>query len=120
MNTKKTSLITAIALATAAFAFTPGRSEAGDFKISINRSNCNQPRVSLSYGSSHHKQSYCAPQPRHCESYKVCTKEVSRFCEQRYSLDHCGRRISFHVTVVVYRDIYSDGHFVTYQREFRA
>ncbi len=63
---------------------------------------------------------YCAPRRVYCAPVVVCTKVVCCHTECRYATDHCGRAYSFHVKVVTYADIYSDGSRNTYTRTFRA
>lgn len=140
MNTKNTSLISAFALALSAFAFTPAQTEAGEFRLSFGNS-CHQPRLSLSFGGNSCRQPYPAydhtaryrgtygsfyggvPTRYHsqrCASYKVCTQEVDRCCHERTACDGYGRHYRYHVTIITYRDVYSDGRCVTYSREYRG
>ena len=69
------------------------------------------PSAEAGYGNS--CQSYCRP------SY-CCTKVVCRHTECRWATDHCGRNYRYHVTVVTYADLYSDGSRNTYTRTYRA
>jgi len=60
-----------------------------------------------------YRVSYCAP-------YRVSTCVVCRnsYCHTVY--DRCGNAYSYTVTVVTYRDNYSDGTSQVYTRSFRA
>ncbi len=69
------------------------------------------PSAEAGYGYS--CQHYC--RPVYCSTVVVC-----RHTECRWATDHCGRRYSYHVTVVTYADVYSDGSRRTYTRTFRA
>lgn len=62
---------------------------------------------------------YCEP-VRHCEVYKVSTCEIGRCCHQRVGHDHCGRCYYYTVTVVTYRNYYSDGSSNTFTRTFQS
>jgi hypothetical protein len=50
----------------------------------------------------------------------VCTKVVCCHTECRWATDYCGNAYTYHVKVVTYADIYSDGSRNTYTRTFRA
>lgn len=63
---------------------------------------------------------YYGPRRVYCAPVFVCTKVICCRTECRYATDHCGRSYSFHVKVVTYADIYSDGSRNTYTRTFRA
>ena len=58
-------------------------------------------------------RSYCAP-------YRTSTCEIRQrsYCETAY--DRCGNRYRFNVTVVTYRDYFSDGSSRTYTRSYRS
>lgn len=140
MNTKFTSLCSALALAAGALVFAPVRSQAGDFHFSFG-SSCNGSRFSMSVGD-HYR--YRAPYPA-CDNttryrstygsfyggvphrysrtysapYRVRTQEVNRCNYPRTAYNRYGRPYRYHVTVVTYRDFYSDGRCVTYRRECR-
>ena len=62
---------------------------------------------------------YCEP-VRHCEVYKVSTCEINRCCHQKVGYDHCGRSYYYTVTVVTYRNYYSNGSSDTFTRTFRS
>jgi hypothetical protein len=62
---------------------------------------------------------YCEP-VRHCEVYKVSTCEINRCCHQKVGYDHCGRSYYYTVTVVTYRNYYSDGSSNTFTRTFSS
>lgn len=57
--------------------------------------------------------SYCAP-------YRVSTCVVYRNSYCRTSYDRCGNAYHYTVTVVTYRDNYSDGSSRTYSRSFHG
>ena len=86
----KTFLI--IAIAAASLSFTATQAQAGSYR---------------------HSSGYCAP-------YRVSTCEVSRcsYCQTAY--DRCGYPYHYTVTVVTYRDSYSDGSSRTYTSSFRS
>ena len=62
---------------------------------------------------------HCEP-VRHCEVYKVSTCEINRCCHEKVGYDHCGRSYYYTVTVVTYRNYYSDGSSNTFTRTFRS
>ena len=64
-------------------------------------------------GSYRRSYNYCAP-------YKVSTCEVDRCRQCRVAYDDCGHRYTYHVTVITYRDHYSDGSARTYTRTYRS
>lgn len=108
----KTLLLTVLAAAGFAFAAAPS-AQAGDYY----------------YGSSHRSYNHCAPKVRHCEpTYRetycepklVCTEIVCKERECRTGYDHCGRQFTYHVTVITYKDVYSNGHSRTYTKTLRA
>ena len=92
------------------------------------------PRFSISIGSGHsghysshsynrgrpHINSYVGHSFRnqgHCSSpRKISTQVISRrrICKTAYT--SCGRPYTYHVTVVTYRDLYSNGTSRTYTR----
>ena len=94
-----------LALAIAGFTVAPSAS-ALDFGF-----NKNKNYSSKSYGHNHHE---------HCAPVFVCTKEIARSTQCRYAYDHCGRQISYHVTVVTYANYYSDGSYTTFSKTYRA
>lgn len=53
-----------------------------------------------------------------CQPYKVSTCEVNRYRQCRTGYDHCGHPYTYHVTVVTYRDHYSDGSSRTYTKVY--
>jgi len=55
-----------------------------------------------------------------CAPYKVRTCEIGRraYCQTAY--DRCGGRYHYTVTVVTYRDSYSDGSARTFSRTYRS
>jgi hypothetical protein len=55
-----------------------------------------------------------------CKPYLVSTCEVNRCTHQRTGYDSCGNVYCYYVTVVTYRNYYSDGSARTYTRTFRA
>jgi len=73
---------------------------------------------------------FCAPSAvladscyRHvveCKPVKVRTCEICRHAECRWAKDSCGNRYSFMVTIITYRDEYSDGSYYTYTRTYSA
>ena len=65
------------------------------------------------------ESSSCRP-VRHCEVYKVSTCEVNRCCHTKVAYDHCGRPYRYSVTVVTYRNYYSDGSSNTFTRSYRS
>ena len=52
----------------------------------------------------------------HCTPYVVRTIEVCRRCETRTGYRPCGSVYYYNVTVITYRDIYSNGTHRTYTR----
>ena len=52
----------------------------------------------------------------HCRTYKIRTCEINRYRECRTGYDHCGRPYTYHVTVVTYRDYFSNGTSRTYTK----
>ncbi|NNE90079.1 MAG: hypothetical protein HKN23_00380 [Verrucomicrobiales bacterium] len=54
----------------------------------------------------------------HCSPRLIRTYEICRRCETRYRYDRCGRKIRFHVTVVTYKSVYSNGYSRTFTRTF--
>lgn len=64
-------------------------------------------------GGSFRSSGHCAPAP-----YHVRTDEVCRRTECRTAYTSCGRPYTYHVTIVTYRDIYSNGTSRTYTRTF--
>lgn len=62
------------------------------------------------------------PAPKHCapKVYKTHTCEVHRCYQYRTAYNHCGKRYTFRVAVITYKDYYSNGTFRTYTRTVRA
>ncbi len=58
------------------------------------------------------------PHGGHCggPAYKIRTIEISRYQQCRTAYYPCGRPYTYHVTVVTYRDIFSNGTSNTYTR----
>lgn len=55
----------------------------------------------------------------HCATpYKVRTVEVNRYSQCRTAYLPCGRPYTYHVTVVTYRDHYSNGSTRTWSQTF--
>lgn len=48
--------------------------------------------------------SHCGPRV-----YKIRTCEVDRCQYRKWAYDHCGRRYSYWVTVITYKDTFSNG-----------
>jgi len=63
-----------------------------------------------SYGNSYGSSNHCAP------VRLLHTCEVDRRKECRTAYDHCGRPYTYHVTVVTYRETYSNGSTRSYTR----
>ena len=57
---------------------------------------------------------YCMP------FYKVSTCVVDKCSYKKWATDRCGNRYSYIVTVVTYRDTYSNGACKTYKETFRS
>lgn len=57
--------------------------------------------------------SYCAPT-------LLCTKELCRSTECRWSVNSCGHRYSYEVTVVTFGRYFSDGSVERFTRSFRS
>jgi hypothetical protein len=51
---------------------------------------------------------------------RVSTCEVGRCSYCKTAFDRCGNRYHYTVTVVTYRDFYSDGSSQTYTRSFQS
>jgi len=66
------------------------------------------------YTSSSYRYETPRYEPTYCKPYKVSTCEVNRYKECRTAYDHCGKPYTYHVTIITYRDTYSDGSFKTY------
>jgi|GEM_PF-1517624 hypothetical protein len=115
------SIIAIIALAfvasvsSTAFAGDYGRkSHNNNYGNSYDR--CETPRYEPTYQTPRYEPTYQTPryEPTYCKPYKVSTCEVNRFKECRTAYDHCGKAYTYHVTIITYRDTYSDGSFKTY------
>ncbi|MDF1861345.1 MAG: hypothetical protein P1U87_14105 [Verrucomicrobiales bacterium] len=53
---------------------------------------------------------YCKPQPKCAPKvYKIRTCEIDRCKYRKWAYDHCGKRYSYWVTVITYKDYYSNG-----------
>ena len=65
------------------------------------------------HGRSEHSFSHCAPRV-------ICIKVISQHSECRVGYDHCGKKYTYHVTVVTYLEIRSDGSRRTYSKTLRA
>ncbi|MDF1659183.1 MAG: hypothetical protein P1U58_16315 [Verrucomicrobiales bacterium] len=100
----KTTLITLAIVATALIGFTP-QAEAGT-KKDILRFVGHQLSKNNGYGNGH----------GHCTPYVVRTSEICRRCETRTGYRPCGSVYYYNVTVVTYRDYYSNGSSRTYTR----
>ena len=57
---------------------------------------------------------YCPP------VYKTSTCVVDKCSYKKWSTDYCGKRYSYTITVVTYRDTYSNGTTKTYKQTFRS
>jgi hypothetical protein len=93
------STLALIALAAALFVGTAESAHADSYR-SNNYGKCETPRY----------------QPAYCKPYKVSTCEIKRSKVCRTGYDHCGKPYTYHVTVVTYRDSYSDGSYKTWTR----
>ena len=51
-----------------------------------------------------HYRSHFAP-----KVYKIRTCEIDRCQYRKWAYDHCGKRYSYWVTVITYKDFYSNG-----------
>lgn len=51
---------------------------------------------------------YCHSAPK---VYKIRTCEIDRCSYKKWAYDHCGKRYSYTVTVITYKDYYSNGTF---------
>jgi hypothetical protein len=102
---KSTIALIAIALV----ATVSGNAFAGDYcgKTKSYRKSYNNSSYSYHVETPHYEPTYCKP-------YKVSTCEVNRYQECRTAYDHCGKPYTYHVTIITYRDTYSDGSFKTY------
>lgn len=108
-------------LALAIFAAVSGSAFAGDFchsnNYSYNSGYSSHHGGYDSYDSGHgYYEAKCAPvyEPVHCKPYKVSTCEINRCQECRTAYDHCGKPYTYHVTIITYRDTYSDGTYNDY------
>ena len=61
----------------------------------------------------HRPVSYCRP-------HLVCTEVIGKCRERRLGYDSCGRCYYYYVTVITYRDVYSDGSTLRYTRTFQG
>lgn len=54
----------------------------------------------------------------HCgpEVYKVRTCEIDRCKYKKHAYNHCGKRYSYWVTVITYKDYYSNGSYRDWKR----
>lgn len=114
---------TLIAIATVASALvlgSLGTAEAGGHHSSYSSSysggyghhHCDTP----SYGQSY--QGYGQGYQQNCQPYRVSSCEINRCQQCLTAYDNCGHPYMYHVTVVTYRDTYSDGSCQTYTRTF--
>jgi len=94
-------VILATLLATASLFVGVSTSEAG-----------NHCRPVYHHNTYHHK-TYCPP-----AVYKIHTCEINRCKHKKVRYDHCGKAFYYYVTVVTYRDSYSDGSHRTWTRTF--
>lgn len=62
------------------------------------------------YGNNYGNSNHCAP----VRLLHTCEVDRRRVCRTGY--DHCGRPYTYHVTVVTYRETYSNGSTRTYTR----
>ncbi len=62
------------------------------------------------YSNNHGNSSHCAP----VRLLHTCEVDRRKVCRTAY--DHCGRPYTYHVTVVTYRETYSNGSTRTYTR----
>ena len=124
----KTAVITCAVAAFALLGFAP-EAEAGP-RFSFSFGNLPQPpfgghvvtpRVPFHSPSSHSYRGYSNSfRGGHCATpYVVHTYEISRRRQCITSYDHYGRAYQSHVTVVTYRDQYSNGTYRTYTRTYR-
>lgn len=117
--------LTTITLAAAAALVLGGitSAEAGPrFSISINGRNFggygsgydsgHDHSYNSGYGNNYGNSGYCAP----VRLLHTCEVDRRTVCQTAY--DHCGRPYSIHVTVVTYRETYSNGSTRTYTRSF--
>ena len=63
------------------------------------------------YGHPHAGYNHCKP-----KVYKVRTCEIDRCSYKKWAYDHCGKRYSYLVTVITYKDIYSNGTYKIWKR----
>ena len=86
--------------------------QAGDYRYSSSRS------YGGGYGHSETPRYQPRYQQTYCKPYKVSTCEIYRNRECRTAYDRCGHPYTYHVTIVTYRDTYSDGSSRTYTSTF--
>ncbi len=60
---------------------------------------------------SNYNNNHCAP-----KVYKLKTYELKRHCIRKVRYDHCGKAHYYSVTVVTYKDVYSNGTWRTWTR----
>ena len=65
--------------------------------------------------NNHHRSynNHCAP-----KVYKLKTYEINRHCVRKVRYDHCGKAFYYNVTIVTYKDVYSNGSHRTWTRTF--
>lgn len=100
----KTTLITLAIVATALIGFTP-QAEAGTKKDILRFVG---QQLSKNNGHGHGSG--------HCTPYVIRTSEIGRHCETRTGYRPCGAVYYYNVTIVTYRDFYSNGSTRTYTR----
>ncbi len=59
----------------------------------------------------HSYQPHCAP-----KVYKIRTCEIDRCQYKKWAYDRCGNRYSYWVTVITYKDVYSNGSYRIWKR----
>ena len=76
--------------------------------------------ASLSFTAFQANAGSCRSAVEYCAPYRVSTCIVNRcsYCKTAY--DHCGNAYHYTLTVVTFRDIFSDGSSQTYNRSFRS
>ena len=66
------------------------------------------------------KADECYRSVSYCRPHVVCTEIINQCRERRSGYDSCGSCYYYFVTVVTYRDAYSNGASQCYTRSFRA
>lgn len=106
LNTTMKNTIVTLAIAFTAFVGFSPQAEAGT-KREILRYVGHQ--FAGNHGHQHYRHGSCTP-------YVVHTAELGRHCETRTGYRPCGSVYYYSVTVVTYRDFYSNGTSRTYTR----